>query len=121
MKFEYYNPGDVNCVIRSISKVLEKNYKEIKEDLIDLSKKLGFSSYSEIEVFENYLNNNKYVDSKIKYDGKIKDFKFDDSNIVFCYDKKDFYHLVAIIDNVMYDKKEDSKDLYVLKIYKRRK
>ena len=33
-------------------------------------------------------------------------------------DKKDFYHMVTIIDNVLYDKDDRSLDLYVLNIYK---
>ena len=120
MKFEYYNPSNYICTIRSISKVLNKELEEVKNNLISISKELGLDSFNEIEVFEKYLFDNGFKDTKKEYNERIEELSFDGENIVFCYDKKDFYHLVAIIDNVMYDNNEDNKKLYVLKIYKRR-
>jgi hypothetical protein len=50
---------------------------------------------------------------------KVKDLKLDNGKyLVFCYDKKDFYHMVSIIDNILYDKDDSSLDLYVINIYK---
>ena len=66
-------------------------------------------------------NNNIY---KIDCFGepKIKDLKLDNgSYIVFCYDKKERYHMVAIIDNVVYDKKDNYRDLYTISIYKEKR
>ena len=41
------------------------------------------------------------------------------SYIVFCYDKKDYYHMISIIDNVIYDKNSDCMDLYVIAVYRK--
>ena len=120
MKYEYYSIEGVNCVVRSISKILNKDYKLVEKELLDLAKKLNYKTYSEIEVFEKYLASNNYYDIKTKFKGKIKDLKIDGDYIVFCYDKKDFYHLAAIINNTLYDSREENKELYVIKIYKRR-
>ena len=50
---------------------------------------------------------------------KIKDLELDSGNyIVFCYDKKDYYHMITIIDNTIYDKTDECLDLYVIKVYK---
>ena len=49
MKYEYYNPVDEkgSCVQRSLSKILNKDYNETKQELIELSKSLGYSDYRE--------------------------------------------------------------------------
>ena len=63
-------------------------------------------------------NNNTYYVEDIK-DIKIKDLILDNSSyIVLCWDKNDYYHMVPIIDNILYDKDNNSLDLYVLKLYK---
>ena len=41
------------------------------------------------------------------------------SYIVFCYDKHEFYHMVTIIDNTLYDKEDSSLELYVIRLYKK--
>ena len=52
-------------------------------------------------------------------DIKVKDLKIDNGKyIVFCFDKKDFYHMVTIIDNILYDKNDSSLELYVITLYK---
>ena len=39
--------------------------------------------------------------------------------IVFCSDGKGYYHMVPIIDNVVYDRKNECLDLRVISIYKK--
>ena len=52
-------------------------------------------------------------------DIKIKDLDLDNGKyIVFCWDKKEFYHMVSIINNVLYDKDDRSLELYAITIYK---
>jgi hypothetical protein len=52
-------------------------------------------------------------------DIEVKDLNLDNGKyLVFCWDKKDFYHMVSIIDNVLYDKDDSSLNLYVIKLYK---
>lgn len=122
MKFEYYNPVDEKggCIFRSFSKYFDKDYNTIKNEILDLQKELNAESYTDDIVIETYLNNNGVYDTNNPFRGQIKDLKNEGKSIILCYNKKEFYHMVTIIDNVVYDKHEDTFDLYVLKIYKRR-
>ena len=119
MKFESYNPVDEKggCVVRSISKVLNKDYFEVKNDLIKLSKELNYDDYREVEVFEYYLHQNNFKDLDMK-DILVKDLNLESGKyLVFCF-KSDWYHMLTIIDNTIYDKNKDALDLTVLKVYK---
>ena len=110
--------GNSNCVIRSLCKVLNKEYDDVYNDLCEVAKQLN-CSFNDIEVFEKYMEDNDIF--KIKYDEDmiVKDLKIDNgSYIVFCYDKKDYYHMIPIIDKVIYDKNSNCLDLYVISIYK---
>ena len=123
MKYsEYYitdREGKSNCIIRSCCKLFNKEYEDVYNELMAIAKELGYDFYAEIEVFEKYLEQNKMV--KLDYkDMKIKDLKLDNGEYaVFCFDKKDFYHMVAIIDNTLYDRTPESFDLYVITVYKK--
>ena len=125
MKFsEYYvanSEGWSNCVIRSFSKLFNKEYDEVYNELCKIQKELNSSSFNDIEVFETYMK--RMNTDKIEYgkDMKVRDLKLDDgSYIVFCFDKHDFYHMVAIIDGTLYDRTDESLDLYVISIYKQK-
>ena len=125
MKFnEFYienSEGKSNCVIRSFCKLFNKEYDRVYNELCKIQNELNCSSYSDIEVFETYMNKNGI--DKIEYgsDIKIKDLSLSKgSYIVFCYDKKDFYHMVTIIDNVLFDKDNRSLELYTISIYKQK-
>lgn len=112
--------GKSNCVIRSLCKVLDKGYDDVYNDLLKVTKELNCSSFNDIEVFEKYMEDNSIF--KINYEEcvKVKDLKIDNGPyIVFCYDKQDFYHMISIINNVIYDKNIDCMNLYVLSIYKK--
>ena len=119
MKYEYYNPIEEkgSCVQRSLSKIFDKNYFEVKEDLINISKSLEKDDYREVEVFEKYLFDNGAKELDIK-DILVKDLKLGSGKyIVFCY-KDDWYHMIPIINNTIYDKTKDCFELIVLKVYK---
>jgi hypothetical protein len=114
------NNGKRNCVIRSFCKLFDKEYDQIYNELCGIQKELNSSSYNDIEVFEEYMK--KFNTNKIEYgnDIKIKDLFLDNgSYIIFCWDKKEFYHMVTIIDNVLYDKDDKSLELYTISIYKK--
>lgn len=122
MKYEYYYVEDenkkTNCIIRTFCKLFNKEYEEVKQELINIAKELNYETYAEIEVFEKYLNDNNY--KKIEHkEEQIKNLKLENGKYaVFCYDKKDYYHMLAIINNTVYDKKEDNLNLYTITIYK---
>lgn len=119
MKFVKYDPVNEKgaCVLRTFSKLFNKTYDELKEELNDLAKKLNYESYNEIEVFEKYLSDNNYE----KIDGNntlVCDLNLDNGKYAIFAFKGDFYHMFALIDNIIYDKNEGSLDLYAISIYK---
>ena len=123
MKYIEYNltdeNGKSNCVIRTFSKIFNKSYKEVLNDLIDTAKELGCESFNDIPVFEKYMEINGITKETVEGDIKVKDLVLDEGTyVVFCYDKKDFYHMIPIIDNTVYDKHDDSLELYVISLYK---
>ena len=126
MKYiKYYvssKEGESNCVIRSFCKLYNEEYEQVYNDLLEIMKELNKNSYNDIEVFEEYMRrrNTKQID--LNKNLKIKDLKLDNEEyIVFCSDKKDYYHMVPIINNVLYDKSEESLNLYTISIYKKLK
>ena len=124
MKFTEYNltdaNGNSNCVIRSLCKILNKEYDDVLNGLLDTAKALNNESFNDIPVFEEYMKQNNIIKLDIEQDKQIKDLKLDNgSYIVFCYNKGDFYHMIPIIDNTVYDKRIDSLELYTISIYKK--
>ena len=66
------------------------------------------------------MEDNNIIKINRDEDIKVKDLKIDNgSYIVFCYDKKEFYHMIPIIDNDIYDKNSDCMDLYVISVYRK--
>ena len=122
MKYEYYYAEDnnkkSNCIIRTFCKLFNKEYDAVKQELINIAKELNYETYAEIEVFEKYLNAKNYIKIEHKEE-QIKNLKLENGKYaVFCYDKKDYYHMLAIINNTVYDKIEDNINLYTITIYK---
>lgn len=112
--------GKSNCVIRSLCKILNKEYEDVYNGLCEVSKELKRSSFNDIQVFEKYMEDNNIIKINRDEDIKVKDLKIDNgSYIVFCYDKKEFYHMISIIDNNIYDKNSDCMDLYVISVYRK--
>lgn len=113
------NEGKSNCVIRTFCKIFGREYNSVYNDLRFIANKLGYDSFNDIRVFETYME--QHDTNLIDYgsDIKIKELNLDNgSYAVFCWDKKGFYHMVSIIDNVLYDKDDKSLELYTIKIYK---
>ncbi len=117
MKVTYYNPVDEKggCIVRSISKALNKDYLDIKNDLININ-----NNYKNEKVFEEYLFKNNFIINNNYNNKLIKDISLEGLNIVLAY-KDDWYHMMCVIDNTIYDKKnyDDIKDLRIIKIYKK--
>ena len=119
---EFYitnNEEKSNCMVRSFCKMYNKEYDDVYNELCSLAKKLNCNSFNDILVFEEYMKNNNTIKIEYRNNIKIKDLKLDNENyIVFCWNKKEYYHMVPIINNVLYDKNNESLDLYVINIYK---
>lgn len=121
MNFEIYNPTNErgSCIVRTFTKLLNKDINIVKEDLSNLAKKLDYDNYKETEVFEKYLENNNYQKIILEDEILVRDLKLDDGKYaVFCYDRADYYHIFPIINNIVYDKNDSCFNLYVINIYK---
>ena len=123
MKFnEFYicsSEGKSNCVIRSFCKVFNDEYDNVYNELCSISKKLNCESFNDVDVFETYMKRRNTNSIDYGKDIKIKDLDLENGKyLVFCWDKKDFYHMVSIIDNVLYDKDDRSLELYAITVYK---
>ncbi len=123
MKFnEFYisnSEGKSNCVIRSICKIFNEEYDYVYNELCVIAKELNCDSFNNIEVFETYMKRRNTSSIEYGKDIRIKDLNLESGKyLVFCWDKNEFYHMVSIIDNVVYDKDDRSLELYTITIYK---
>ena len=119
MKFIEYNPINEKgaCILRTFTKLFDKDYRKIKEELIILVSFLNCKYYNEIQVFEKYLSNNNYL----KIDGNnvlVSNLNLGSGKYAIFAFKNDYYHMFPIIDNTIYDKDNSCLDLYVISIYK---
>ena len=113
--------GKSNCVVRSLCKILNKEYDDVYNGLFKVAKELNCSSFNDIPVFEKYMEDNNIFNIDYDKDIMIKDLNLNgNSYIVFCWDKSDYYHMIPIINNVIYDKNNDCINLYVISIYKKK-
>ena len=113
--------GKSNCVIRSLCKILNKKYDDVYSDLCLVTEKLKCDSFNDILVFEKYMEENNIFKINCDKDVKVRNLKIDNgAYVVFCYNKKDYYHMVPIINNIIYDKNSDCMDLYVISVYRKR-
>ena len=117
LKYEYYNPVDEKggCITRTMSKLFDKDYETVKEELISLSKELGYDDYHDTEVFEKYLENNNYKKEELNI--PVSELNLKGRYAVLCH-KGDNYHMFSVIDGVVYDKSLKYLDMDVVNIYK---
>ena len=47
--------GKSNCVIRSLCKILNKDYNEVLNDLITVQNQINAEIFNDIPVFEKYM------------------------------------------------------------------
>ncbi len=123
MKFIEYNitnnDGKSNCVIRSFCKMFNESYNDVYDELCQIQKELNCENYNDVEVFETFMKNHNVDPINYGKDIKVKDLNLDSgSYIVFCWNKDNFYHMLPIIDNVVYDKDDRSMELYTISLYK---
>lgn len=120
MKYEYYNPVDEkkSCIYRAISKSVNRDYNLVKKEIDTLKDKLNTDD--SVLVFETYLKQYNYIIDDTNKDRLITEVMYSGNNIVFGYDK-DWYHMICIIDNTLYDKYDLDKlsNLKIIKIYKK--
>ena len=122
MNYNYFyltdREGKSNCVIRSFCKIYDMEYDDVSKELLTISKELN-CNFNDIESFEKFMRLRNTIKLDNYQDELIKDLKLDEGKyIIFCYDKKDFYHMVPVINKTVNDYNNDSLNLYVISIYK---
>ena len=120
MKVCVFNPviEKGNCILRSLTKILEKDYFEVKNELNNLTKKLNCEDYRDEKVFLKYLDDSGFikVDS---YNGvRVRDLKLDSGIYLVICGKDDYYHMFSVVDGIIYDKDESCYELKVIDVYK---
>lgn len=122
LKVEYYNPSDEknSCVFRSLSKAFNKSFLEVKDELKKIGKSMGIDDILDDAVFNAYIFENGYKEVDDYHDTNLLDNDYNDINLVYSY-YDDWYHMMCIIDNVIYDKfdLDRLKNLKVIKVYKK--
>ena len=123
MKFKEFfissSDGKSNCVVRTLCKTYNEEYDNVFNELCNIAKELKCESFNDIEVFETYMKRRNTNNIDYGRNIKIKDLNLENGKyLVFCWDKKEFYHMVPIIDNVLYDKDDRSLELYTITVYK---
>ena len=122
MNYNYFyltdKDGKSNCVIRSFCKIYDMEYDDVSKELLTISEELN-CNFNDIETFEKFMRLRNTIKLDNYQDELIKDLKLDNGKyIIFCYDKKDFYHMVPVINKTVYDYNNESLKLYVISIYK---
>lgn len=114
--FHYYNANPKgkdtsDCVVRALCGVLpEKTYKQILNELVELSLKTGYF-VNHKSCYQKYLQMNGFVKMKqprhsdnTKYMGKQFCYKLrDDKNKSRIFASIGGHHVVSIVDNKIYD------------------
>ena len=116
MKIEFYDPVCSDCIVRSISKALDKDTIDIENELKMIKEK-----YQQEKVFEKYLLRNSF-EIVNTYKGKqLFDTNLIGTNIVYAKDKN-WYHMMCVIDNTIFDNhtKEELDNMQIIKVYKYR-
>lgn len=117
MKVEYFdiNSKNNNCILRSLSKALDIKPDTIEKELLQIS-----DNYADEKVWDEYLKDKGFIIDEY-YKGKLlSEVSLNNLNIVFAYNNE-WYHMLTVINNVIYDKHsyEDLKCLKIIKIYKK--
>ena len=123
MDFAYYNPSDESrsCVVRTMTRLTGKPYETVKAELTALAAKMEYPEYNEPAVFEAYMAQHGIVKCMDDCGLRVKELNPERGTYcVFCTDHEGFFHLMPVQDGVIYDRRDDSQDLYVLAVYRKK-
>ena len=111
-RFKYYQPNDKDlkgqngdCVVRALTKVLNKEWLKVFDDLVPIAREIQASISMKI-VYETYLTNNgfKYTGISNKKGSKrptVDSFAKDHPTGTYYINVAN--HCVAIVDGIYYD------------------
>ncbi len=123
LTFELYDPSDdkQSCVVRTMTKLVGRDYSTVKQELKKLAERSGFETYNDQSVFEEYMSRNGiYKERDYNNNTQLKDLDLSDgAYCVFVTNRVSYFHLVPVIDNVIYDRRNESLGMYVVATYKK--
>lgn len=102
-------------------KYWKKEYDDIYSDLCNIDDDLKNDLSNDVHVFEKYMEDNNIFKIICEEGMKVKNIIIDNSSyIVFCFDKKVYYHMIPILNNTIYDKSSGCLNLYVKLVYRKK-
>lgn len=124
LRFMYYNPSGESrsCVVRTMTRLTGKPYETVKAELTALAAEMEYPEYNEPDVFEAYMAQHGIAKCIDDCGLRVKELKLErGSYCVFCTDHEGFFHLMPVQDGVIYDRRDDSQELFVLAVYRQMK
>lgn len=122
MRFEHFDPTDesFSCVARTMTKLTGKEYTAVRAELTELARSMGLATYNDEAVFERYMAGLGMKRQDGHKAEKVGGLDLPEGTYcIFCTDRKGFCHLMPVIDNVIYDRKDTYRDLYVAAVYRK--
>jgi hypothetical protein len=113
MEWRYDNPTYIDrddCAIRSLAKLLDKPYVDVKADLLQLKWLNRIPRYYYIENIEKYIKRHKLREIKVK-GVKVSDYTSIGHYLILVDG-----HLLTVIDGVLYDN-WDSRSQLVQRVW----
>ena len=120
LDYTYYNPSDESrsCVVRTMTKLTGKQYDTVKQELLRQAADCGCETYNDQTVFEAYLRRYGFTPCEIGENTKVSGLNLNSgSYCVYTTNRSGFYQLLPVIDGVIYDRRNDSAELYVIAVY----
>ena len=108
MEWRYDNPTYIDrddCAIRSLAKLLDKPYVDVKADLLQLKWLNRIPRYYYMENIEKYIKRHKLREIKVK-GVKVSDYTSMGHYLILVDG-----HLLTVIDNVLYDNWDSRNEL----------
>ncbi len=120
--FEHFDPTDEkrSCVVRTMTKLTGRDYGSVKAELAALAAEMGCETYNDQRVFGRFLEDLGF--SRIGgYEGlTVGELELKNGSwCVHCTDRKEFQHLLPVVDGVIFDRRDDSRGLFVEAVYKK--
>lgn len=92
----------------------------VKEELTVLAQKLGFETYNDESVFVYYMAEHGIYKINEYENTTVGELEL--NNGIYCIystDNNGFFHMIPVVNNVIYDRRNDSLQLYVIAVYKK--
>jgi hypothetical protein len=116
MEWRYDNPTYIDrddCAIRSLAKLLDKPYVDVKADLLQLKRLNRIPRYYYLENIFKYIKIHKLKEIKVKSKLKVSDYTSMGHYLILVDG-----HLLTVIDGVLYDN-WDSRSQLIQKVWKK--